>query len=284
MSDIFEDKRLYGRRSGGNTDKTLEVMLGRLTGNYSLSYPTEVVTVPDTVKRIPREMFEHSYGIRRLVLNNNIERVDGLTFNGSSIRELEINNNKPIITFDANNGAFSMTAQIKRVYIGADYTATAKYETHNNNMVLYRREPAGKTLLFVSEDFSGVFTMDSATKTIAPYAFAGRNSNITGIVLNDSLNRIGMYAFHSCSKVKNFTLPRSVTRIDSYAFWYCNGMETITIPKETASIDSHQLFIEAKSLKFIYTDKGNGAALQAKLSNARLPAGCQIVEKENLYN
>ena len=53
MSDIFEGKRLYGRRSGGNTDKTLEVMLGRLTGNYSLSYPTEVVTVPDTVKRTP---------------------------------------------------------------------------------------------------------------------------------------------------------------------------------------------------------------------------------------
>nr|DAS61634.1 MAG TPA: leucine rich repeat protein [Caudoviricetes sp.] len=284
MSDIFEGKRLYGRRSGGNTDKTLEVMLGRLTGNYSLSYPTEVVTVPDTVKRIPREMFERSYGIRRLVLNNNIERVDSLTFNGSSIRELEINNNKPIITFDANNGAFSMAAQIKRVYIGADYTATAKYETHNNNMVLYRREPAGKTLLFVSDDFSGVFTMDTATKTIAPYAFTGRNSNITGIVFNNSLNRIEMHAFHSCSKVKNFTLPRSVIKIGLYAFWYCTGMETITIPKETVSIDSHQLFIEAKSLKFIYTDKGNGAALQAKLSNARLPVGYQIVEKENLYN
>ena len=284
MSDIFEGKRLYGRRSGGNTDKALEVMLGRLTGNYSLSYQTEVVTVPDTVKRIPREMFERSYGVRRLVLNNNIERVDSLTFNGSSIRELEINNNKPIITFDANNGAFSMDTQIKRVYIGADYTATAKYETQNNNMVLYSRGPAGKALLFVSEDFSGVFTMDSVTKTIAPYAFAGRNSNISGIVLNDSLNRIGANAFHSCSKVKNFTLPRSVTRIDSYAFWYCTGMETITIPKETVSIDSYQLFIEAKSLKFIYTDKGNGAALQAKLSNARLPAGCQIVEKENLYN
>ena len=56
------------------------------------------------------------------------------------------------------------------------------------------------------------------------------NTDITSIVIPNSVIRIGRYAFDNCENLSHIELPDSVTYIDSYAFRYCISLESVVIP------------------------------------------------------
>ena len=62
------------------------------------------------------------------------------------------------------------------------------------------------------------------------------DSNITSVVIPDTVTSIGNYAFSSCSNLTSITIPSSVTSIGENAFWYCNSLTSITIPSSVTSI------------------------------------------------
>ncbi len=62
------------------------------------------------------------------------------------------------------------------------------------------------------------------------------NTKLTHIVLPDSLEEIGDYAFESCSRLVNLTIPDNVTSIGSYAFYRCDSLLSATIPDSITSI------------------------------------------------
>ena len=87
------------------------------------------------------------------------------------------------------------------------------------------------------------WTYDDATKTLtitgsgdmANFAYAGAapwysyKSDITSIEISDGVTSIGDYAFYSCKKLNNVTLPASVNTIGDSAFYSCYDLSMITI-------------------------------------------------------
>ena len=49
-------------------------------------------------------------------------------------------------------------------------------------------------------------------------------SNLTSIVIGNSVTSIGDYAFQSCSALTSIVIPNSVTTIDDHAFYNCSNL------------------------------------------------------------
>jgi len=70
---------------------------------------------------------------------------------------------------------------------------------------------------------------------IDQYAFDGC-TQITSVVIPDTVETIGYYAFHDCSNLKEVTVPDSVSSIMDGAFWECTALESIHIPEGLTSL------------------------------------------------
>ena len=72
------------------------------------------------------------------------------------------------------------------------------------------------------------------------YGFAfQRCTDLTKIVLPDSITSIGSYAFAYCTNLRSIAIPENVTSIDAYTFYDCNHLTSITIPKKITSIGTN---------------------------------------------
>lgn len=75
---------------------------------------------------------------------------------------------------------------------------------------------------------SGVKLVIGNVKKIGAYAF-DQCSNLTSIVIPDSVTSIGEHAFNECSGLAEITIPTNVTLIESNAFDYCSGLTSIVV-------------------------------------------------------
>lgn len=64
-------------------------------------------------------------------------------------------------------------------------------------------------------------------------------SNITTVVIGDSVTNIGRSAFRDCTNLTAVTISNSVTRIGSSAFNSCKGLTSVTIPDGVISIGNN---------------------------------------------
>lgn len=78
------------------------------------------------------------------------------------------------------------------------------------------------------------FEENSVCDTIGIHAFS--NSNITKIILPDSINKIENYAFSGCSLLEEVELSSSLKSIGERAFQNCESLKTIYIPKGVKEI------------------------------------------------
>ena len=60
--------------------------------------------------------------------------------------------------------------------------------------------------------------------------FLGR-SDITSIIMPDTVTNIGEGSFSGCSGITNINIPDAVTDITAYAFSFCTSLESITLPE-----------------------------------------------------
>lgn len=89
---------------------------------------------------------------------------------------------------------------------------------------------------------------------ILEYAFSSC-SNITSIVLPNSVTSIGGNSFEGCDSLTNITIPNSVISIGEMAFYYCGSLESVTIPDSVISI-GYSAFCGCSSLKSIVISNG----------------------------
>ncbi len=82
---------------------------------------------------------------------------------------------------------------------------------------------------------------------IRSYAFSGC-SEITELVLPDTIVSIGEAAFIGCENLETINIPESVTSIDSRAFEGCKSLKSVTLPETIVTI-SESLFFGCESLE-----------------------------------
>ena len=76
----------------------------------------------------------------------------------------------------------------------------------------------------------------NSVTSIGDYAFE-YCSGLTSITIPNSVTSIGEEAFSGCSKLTSVTIPNSVTSIGEEAFEFCSGLTSVTIPNSVTSIE-----------------------------------------------
>ena len=84
-------------------------------------------------------------------------------------------------------------------------------------------------------DGKGVIKFDNSVTRIGGWAFY-YCSGLTSINIPNSVRSIGERAFYYCSGLTSITIPNSVTSIGDEAFYYCSGLTSIDIPNSVTSI------------------------------------------------
>ena len=112
----------------------------------------------------------------------------------------------------------------------------------------------------------------------AKHIYSDENTEITDLVIPNSVTRIGSYAFYNCRGLTSITIPNSVTSIGSYAFYNCRGLTSITIPNSVTSIGSYAFYGTAW-----YNNQPDGLIYAGKVAyeyKGTMPANTAIVLEE----
>lgn len=111
----------------------------------------------------------------------------------------------------------------------------------------------------------------SIPKTIDGYEITAINeyafyeSELTEIVLPNTIETIGMAAFYNCSNLENVSLPNNLISIGSFAFAECTSLTSIYIPTSTQIIDDFA-FINCLNLSNVRIESENDFAQTAFLN------------------
>ncbi len=89
--------------------------------------------------------------------------------------------------------------------------------------------------------------------------------SFTSVVIKDSINNIGEFAFYDCSNLINISIPITVTNIGKGAFYSCKNLTTIEIPNNVSKIGS------------------SAFAYCKKLSEINIPANVTSIDSETFY-
>jgi len=97
----------------------------------------------------------------------------------------------------------------------------------------------------------------------AKHIYSDEDTEITNLIIPNSVTSIGNAAFAGCSSLTSITIPNSVTSIGDGAFYLCYGLTSVTIPNSVTSIGA-EAFRYCSSLTSItipnsVTSIGDGA-------------------------
>ena len=104
----------------------------------------------------------------------------------------------------------------------------------------------------------GISFSDSFSNPLvyAHHLYSDENTEITELIIPNSVTSIGNHAFCDYSGLTSVTIPNSVTSIGEYAFSGCSGLTSVTIPNSVTSIGYHA-FDGCSGLTSIKVESGN---------------------------
>ena len=74
--------------------------------------------------------------------------------------------------------------------------------------------------------------------TSVPSYILYQATNVTEVVIEDTVTELGSYAFAGCTGLTEITIPNSVKTINSYAFAVCTSLTSIVVPDSVTTINS----------------------------------------------
>ena len=80
------------------------------------------------------------------------------------------------------------------------------------------------------------FSYNGNPLSYAHHLYSDEETEITDLIIPNSVTRISSRAFEGCSGLTSVTIPNSVTSIEIQAFQACTGLTSVTIPNSVTSI------------------------------------------------
>ena len=189
------------------------------------------VTIPNSVTSIGEYAFRGCSGLTSVTIGNSVTSIGERAFEDcSGLTSVTIPNSvKSILSY-----AFSGCSRLKKVIVPdiAAWCNVFFYDSKANPLYyaghLYSDETTEITNLIIP----------NSVKSIGGGAF--RNcSALTSVTIPNSVTSIGYEAFYGCSGLTSVTIPNSVKSIGSYAFSNCSGLTSVTIPNSVTSIGQY---------------------------------------------
>ena len=183
------------------------------------------ISIPNSVTIIGDNAFENCTGLTNLSLPNSVKRIGSIAFRGcTALTTLNIPNS----VTDIGVGAFFLTSWYNSQPNGLIYI--------NKVAWVYKGSMPQNTQISIMEG------------SIAISECAFKNcSNLTSIVIPNSVENIGSGAFSYCTGLNSLTLPSNITNIGTETFFVCSGLINISIPNSVISIGD-KAFCGCKSL------------------------------------
>jgi len=231
----------------------------------------ESITIPASVKAINQYAFRDCTALKSIVFEEGsvIESFGNYAFQGSGLTSFnlpETASSKKATTFGTS--IFMNCTSLKEVYLpktvtalnaafvgcslntlvmandGDDDVSNDPYFVDSENGVVYNGDKNTIQLYYGS---AAEFVVPEGVHTIADNAFAG-NTSITKITLPKSLQKIGAYAFSSCTALKTVDIPGdgALTTIGNCAF-NKSGITSIVVPGTVTSMGNY-VFEQCTSL------------------------------------
>ena len=212
------------------------------------------VTIPNSVTSIGFAAFKGCSGLTSVTIGNSVTSIGGSAFSDcSSLTSVTIPNSVTSIGLYAFSGCSRLTS----VTIGNSVTSIGYYAFSGCSGLTSITIPNSVT----SIDYSAFRGCSGLQKVIVPdiaawcgisfgdyesnplfyahHIYSDENTEITDLVIPNSVTSIGERAFYNCSGLTSVTIPNSVTSIGSEAFEGCSGLASITIPNSVTSIGEH---------------------------------------------
>ncbi len=164
------------------------------------------LTIPSSVTSISNYAFKECYGLTEIY------------FNAINLKDFA---NKNYVFADAGTKGEGIT-----VTVGKEVT----------KIPAYMFSPYDRS--YIPNIVSVVFEDQSECTIIGNYAFY-YSSSLKNIVIAESVESIGYYAFYGCSGLTAVNLPANLTYMGGYVFTSCTGLTNLTIAEGAKVIGSY---------------------------------------------
>ena len=191
------------------------------------------VTIPNSVTSIGESVFYNCTGLTSVTIPNSVTSIGERTFWGcTGLTSVTIPNSVTSI----GNSAFSGCSGLTSVHINdlASWCGITFAGTSSNPLYYAKHIYLGDT------EITDLVIPNSVTE-IKDYAFYGC-TGLNSVTISSSVTSIGNNAFLYCSGLTSVTIPNSVTSIGEYAFSHCNGLTSIIIPNGVTSIEGFAFY------------------------------------------
>ena len=125
---------------------------------------------------------------------------------------------------------------------------------------------------------------------LAKHLYSDKNTEITELIIPNTVTSIGSYAFDGCSGLTKVTIPNSVTSIGWRAFLDCSGLTEVTIGNSVTSIE-RAAFYGCSGLTSVTSLNTTPPAIESstfdetteKTATLHVPEGCKSIYWLNPY-
>ena len=218
---------MFHEESGNITSITFEEgSVCKTIGEYAFAHSQQLLrldslTFPDSLETIGNYAFQ-GLNVKRLSLGENIRSIGDLAF-GTCPALCELYYNAPACSdYSRAFDDLGMGGNGIALTIGADMTSVP------------RDLFAG--IFSDAKIKSVVFEEGSLCQSIDAYAFRDCEY-LTRVVLPDSVETIGRYAFDGCTRLSHIDFGKDLLSIGSYAFGDCAELVTVSLPDSLTSLE-----------------------------------------------
>ena len=203
------------------------------------------VTIPNSVTHIGSIAFSGCSGLTSVTIPNSVTFIGGSAFSTcSNLTSISIPNS---VTF-IGSSAFSFCSGLTKVNV-SDIGAWCNidFDDYESNPLSYAHH-----LYLNGSEVTDLMIPNSVT-SIGDNAFYGC-SGLTSVTIPNSVTSIGYDAFYGCSGLASVTIPNSVTHIGDNAFSGCTSLSNIVVANDNPNYDSRNncnAIIETASNKLI---------------------------------
>ncbi|MBQ3370737.1 MAG: leucine-rich repeat protein [Mogibacterium sp.] len=193
------------------------------------------VVIPEGVTSIEEKAFYDCSKLTAVLLPSTLTSIGTNAFHRcTGLSEISL----PFGLQTIYSSAFSNCTGLKAIHIPDSVTTIGSYafdyctglESANYPLAI---QSAGSGIFDECTKLTS-FTVPDGVTELADSFFS--MSEVTEVILPDSLKVIGQGAFRNCSKLTSITLPASLETIQSTAFMYCTGLKTIEFPETLKEI------------------------------------------------
>ena len=188
------------------------------------------VTIGNSVTTIGDRAFEECSGLTSVTIGNSVTSIENYAFyNCIGLTSVTIPNSVTTI----GDRAFYNCSGLTSVTIGSSVTSIrdgAFFYCRGLKKVIVKDIAAWCAISF-SDSYSNPLSY-------AYHIYSDDNTEITDLIIPNSVTNIGNNAFRSCADLTSVTIPNSVTSIGNGAFSGCTGLTSVTIGNSVTNIGS----------------------------------------------